>query len=854
MATERWQRIEELFHATLQLEAAERAGYLLSECVGDEVLRREVESLITASENSPAFIDAPALSLGMRVLSDGVTEFPVGRSIGHYKIIRLLGRGGMGEVYLAEDCKLERQVALKFIGNDLWAKDQLISEARVIARLENPNICAVYGVEEVAEHNFIVMQYVEGETLAALLSRGPLAGERALDYSEQIVSALAAAHLRGIIHRDVKPQNMIVTAEGQIKVLDFGLAKFVQQNPAAELPSISQNQTSHLGFVIGTVAYMSPEQTQGQDLDCRSDIFSFGIVLYQMLSGKNPFLHETKEETISALNEAEPAPLPPDEPGSLAEIARKCLEKEQGARFETSEQLLLAFRSLRAKQKKAVSIVDYLQGLSRHRYFKLYTVAAIAAVLIFCAAASFIYVKAKQVHTLALLPIKNQSSDPSKDYISAGLTRNLFDKFSYLPRLKVKMPTEVPANGNAEIVQVGRELNVEAVLVGEILKQGEVLQLRLSMLNTSDGQPRWEQTFDVDAVNMFELQDEITHQVTSSLGLWLIGNDKKLLSKHQTDNEEALRLYMHGRYYWSLKRDRENIQTAISNFERAVALDPAFAQAYTGLADCYVLMTNVLYGPMQTKEAIDKARYNAGKALEIDPSLPEAHTSMGVIRHKFDWNWQEAEREFKLAIDLDPEYAPAHYGYANLLVVLGRFDEAIKQSEVSRSLDPYSRLSAMNYGRTLYYSRRFDDAAAHFGDLLKEEPDYAQYLHMMGLVLIQQRRYPEAIATLERLHSKDPLHTAAALGYAYGKAGRHSEALRMVEELDKFSQEKPVSPHEKALVYIGLGDRDEAFPLLEKAYQERFPNLVYLTTDPIYDDLRADPRFNDLARRINLAP
>jgi tetratricopeptide (TPR) repeat protein len=250
---------------------------------------------------------------------------------------------------------------------------------------------------------------------------------------------------------------------------------------------------------------------------------------------------------------------------------------------------------------------------------------------------------------------------------------------------------------------------------------------------------------------------------------------------------------------------------------------------------------------------MDKARYNASRALEIDPLLPEAHTSMGMIKLKYDWEWQEAERQFKLALELNPEYAPAHYGYASLLVVMGRFDEALQQSEVARSLDPYSPLSIMNYGRVLYYARRRQDAADYFGRMLQDKPDYPQYLHLMGLVLIQQGKYPEAIATLERLRSKDPLHADAALGYAYGKAGRQSDALRMVEELDKPSKDKPVPPHEKALIYIGLGDRDAAFTLLEEAYQERFSNLIYLTTDPIYDDLRGDPRFANLVRRIGLS-
>lgn len=850
MNSNHWQRIEELFHAASQLPAEDRAVFLKGECAGDELLLQEVESLIAASEGGNSFIEQPALSLGMKVLSSGQKGSLVGQSIGHYRIVQLLGEGGMGAVYLAEDCTLERHVALKFLApglvGDDWAREQLMKEARAVARLENPNICAVHGLEEIGDYNFIVMQYVEGETLASLLRKGPLGLEPALDLGVQIIRALSAAHLRGIIHRDVKPQNIVVTADGQAKVLDFGLAKFVRRSQSTG-PADKMDQTSHQGFVVGTVAYMSPEQARGDELDCRSDIFSFGIVFYQMLGGQNPFLRETREETIAAIKTEEPPRLPEELPEALVGIGRKCLEKTLERRYESAEQLLLDLRRLRKSRERA-SMMAWRQHL------KYYALAAVVLLVILLGSIGYIYQKVTKVHTLAVLPITNKSGDPDKNYLSEGMTRNLFDKFSYLPRLKVKLPTVAASTQDEEIAKVGRELKVEAVLSGEIFRQGQSLVLRLTMLNTSDGVPTWEQTFNIDSADMLALEDDITRKVTSALGLWLIGGEKKLLAKRQTNNEDALRLYMKGRVYLGLKRDRENIQKAIQFFQQAVDLDPAFAQAYTGLADCYVLTSNVAYGPIPTKEAMDKARWNARQALDIDPSLSEAHTSMGNIKLRYDWEWQQAEQEFKQAIELDPEYAPAHFAYANLLAVLGRFDESIRQSEVAKELDPYSPLSDMNYGRALYYARRYGAAADHFNKLLKQRPDYAPFLHMLGLVLLQQGQYREAVVALEKLHSTDPLFAAASLGYAYAKEGKRDDALRMIEELDQFSEQKPVPPHEKALVYVGLGEKDKAFQLLEKAYQERFANLAYLTTDPVYDDLRSDPRFSDLARRVNLAP
>ncbi len=342
--------------------------------------------------------------------------------------------------------------------------------------------------------------------------------------------------------------------------------------------------------------------------------------------------------------------------------------------------------------------------------------------------------------------------------------------------------------------------------------------------------------------------------MAARLGLRLVGSEAGALTRRQTDSEEALRLYLRGRALWGLKRDKENVKEAIRLFERAVELDPSFGKAYTGLADCYVLTANVLYGPVPTGEAMEKARYNARKALESDDSLPEAHASMGVVRMRFDWDWNGAEREFKRAIELDPEYAQAHSFYTSLLAARGRFDEALRESEVARSLDPYSPLAAVNYGRALFYARRFYEAEAFFRWKLEERPDYPQYLHVLGHVLLQEGRTDEAIAVFEKLHTADPLLAAAALGHAYGRAGRTEDALRMIGELDEFSKSKPVPPLEKALVYLGMGRHDEALAGLEQSCDMHMPNVATLGTDPIFDPLRGDPRFVDLLRRIKLAP
>jgi eukaryotic-like serine/threonine-protein kinase len=606
---------------------------------------------------------------------------------------------------------------------------------------------------------------------------------------------------------------------------------------------------------------MSPEQTNGQELDHRSDLFSFGVVLYEMLAGSNPFLHDSVEETLSAIRSENPPP-PTSAQGAssaLGKMALQCLSKERTKRPESADALARQLRGLRTgpihddnnRRERA-----HFPALRRHA--RSLAAAALVLLLLLSALTGYVYLKLSRVHTLAVLPITNASDDREAEYLSEGLTRNLSDKFSYLPRMRVMLPSVVPQGrgGTDELAKLGRELQADAVLSGQIFKQGDSLRLRLSLLSTPDAAQLWQGTFDLNnAASIFILQDEVTRQVSSHLDLWLVGGERRLLIKRQTENEEALRLYMLGRHRMMRNRNRESVQEAIDLFERAVELDPSFAKAYTGLADCYALVTNVAYGPVQTQEAMDKAHFNARQALELDDSLPEAHTSMGVINLLHGWDWQAAEQQFKRAIELDPAHAQAHYWYSNLLAARGRFDEALGESVIAKGLDPYSPTSAMNYGRALYYARRYDEAEAHFRGLLAQNPDYPAYLHMTGLVLMKQGRPEEAIETLEKLHTRRPLHAAAALGFAYGMTGRRDDALRMIEELRAAARAgTPIPPLEEALIYIGLGDRDKAFAGLEECYRQRFGIIIYLTADPIYDDLRPDPRFADLARRLNLTP
>ncbi|HYW70678.1 MAG TPA: protein kinase [Pyrinomonadaceae bacterium] len=844
MDIERWQRIQELFHDASQLHGLARSDFLISHCHGDDAMLREVNSLLTASEGDHRLFEQPTFDLGITILAQsGALE---GQTLGHYRIRRMLGEGGMGEVYLAEDSVLDRFVALKFLFaglfDDLSAKDQLMREARAVAKLEHPNICAVYGLESIGDYDFIVMPYIEGETLDAVFRTNPPALDHLLDLSEQIASALAAAHARGIVHRDVKPQNILIDKDGRPKILDFGLAKFVPRPQGVAL--IDKGPTaSQIGLVPGTVAYMSPEQTRGEKLDCATDIFSFGIVLHEMLSRSHPFLHETREQTLAAIAKDEPPALPETLPPGLKAITRKCLQKSVTSRYATAEDLLSDLRGLQRERAHA-------SQTAWHKRLRLFGVTLALLLLVLLGAGGLVWRKATRIHTLAILPIANQSGDKNYDYMSVGLTRSLFDRFASIPKLKVKLTTAAPA-AEDPAYRAGRDLQVESVLSGDIIKEANRLRWRLRLTSATDGKVTWEQKFDVQDGDLFALQDAVASSVTSKLDLWLIGDEKKALIRRPTDNEEAMKAYILGMSLFTSRRDRSEMRTAISYFDQAIALDPLFAEAYAARAQSHTLTaTNVLYGPVNAQEAISKANFDARKAIEINPLLAEAHTALANIDLKYNWNWTEAEREYNLAIQLDPNYAPAHFFYSTLLAVLRRFDESIAESFKGKNLDPYSPVSAVNYARALYFARRFDEAREVLQEQLDQNPDCGQCLHSMGWFLVQQGRIQEAIPMFERRYAKDPLHTAAALGYADARAGKTEDAKRMFEVLDKSPE--PVPSHERALIYLGLRDWDQAFTYFRKSCDERFQSIPMMRVDALYDELHGDSRFDELVKCGNV--
>jgi eukaryotic-like serine/threonine-protein kinase len=852
MADNQLSLIESIFHAALDLPVADRDAYIRHACNGDEVLLAEVSSLLATAENGNGFIDEPALTAGLDILRSTAQESPLGKSIGCYRIIRPLGKGGMGEVFLAEDTRLNRKVALKFLspelGGDNWAKRQLFKEAQAAARLDHPNICSVHGFEDSGEYNFIVMQFIEGETLADLISQERIKPHQVIELTRQIVSALAEAHAHGIIHRDVKPKNIMVTESRQVKVLDFGLAKTVHTKKGLAPQEDSVSHLSQSGLLAGTVSYMSPEQLRGDRLDYRTDVFSLGTVVYEMATGKNPYAQGSTAETISSILTAQPPPLADSAPEvlrPLGPIVTKCAQKNLDQRYQAASALLHDLNNLQT----AVKPRSFPRTLTRPR-----AIAVLALLLFSLTLGAIIYARMFTTYSLAVLPIVNETG-PANDFFGHGLTAAITEKLSGVTHLRVKPRTTV-SNYKAyevDLQKLGTNLGVDAFVLGRIIEEQGSLVLEVTLVDGTTGDRRHIGKHNLTLSSAYAIPEEVSRQVTSNLDMWLRSKDNKHLAEVGTSNPEAFRQYMLGSYYYR-NRDKENIEKSVRHFYEAINLDPLYADAYAGLADCYALRNTVGFGDLTTEEAMHRAKWAANEALRLNKNLPRAHTALAVIYLKYDWNWVETEKEIKRALELDPDYAPAHYAYSMLLTVLNRQNEAIEQSKITRDLDPFSMSSKTNYCRSFYYARDFDSSVSCFREILNEDRNNTLAKYVSGFVDLQKGNVDEAIDVFQELYAKEPKLGAAALGYAYGKTGRKDEALKILSFAQEQRNKNGLPAQELAIIYLGLGDKSNAVSWLEKAYDDHFSLLIYLTVEPIFQELHSEPRFMAIAQRMNLAP
>ncbi|MFN8000697.1 MAG: protein kinase [Acidobacteriota bacterium] len=845
MAHNNWHRIEELFHDAKDLSADEQAAFLARECAGDDELRADVESLL-AADDDPEFLANPAFGEGLKVISTDNSEILCGRIIGGYKIEKLLGKGGMGEVYLAENPKLGRPVALKFLARhlakDAKARRQLTKEAQAVAQLDHPNICVVHDFVEADGYSFIVMQYIEGESLSDLIQRGALKPEQTLSLALQMASALAEAHAHGVIHRDIKPHNIMLTPNGQLKILDFGLAK-VTQGKNAGLDALSQY--SQAGLIVGTIAYMSPEQLRGERLDERTDIFSLGAVFYELVSRKHPFAKDNNAETISAILNTQPDVLPYTANGlshGFGRIVKKCLEKNKEQRYESASALLVDLQNLQ----------NGIEPTKPLRDRKPLLVAAALALLV--VASIYFYYRWTAVPTLAVLPFRNESAGQSYEYIFSGLPESLAKQLSRLSPIKIKAPSTLSSKPeqDAEFAQIGKQLGADTLLAGKALTKDGIPFLEVFLLETSSATRLWASTYQLGNTDALTLQKQLAAETMRVLSLRLSKEDKRRMELGQPRDPEAFQAYLRGRHFWN-QRDVKLIKDALKEFQRAIDLDPTYALAHTGLADSYQMLTTTAYGGiLSPEEAANAANRAAQKALEIDPTLPEAHTSLGLIRSRYEWDWAGAEQEFKQAIQYNPDYAQAHYGYSNLLLITGHAADGLRESELARTLDPFSPSISMNRCRALFLTSQYDRASACFNEILEKKPTDQNARYILGLVYVEKRRYEDAIALFENLAKSNEALALPALGYAYCRQGKRSEAYKVLTKLEEIAKKDGLPPLEFALIYIGLEDRDKAFQYLEKAHQQRLPALTYLSVEPLFRSLYDDPRFTALLQRMKL--
>lgn len=902
METEKLQKIEEIYHAALELPSAARAEFLRRACGENSDLLGEVESLIACDEEvSAQFLEIPPASLVAELLSENEENNLLGKSVGHYKIKKLLGRGGMGEVYLAEDTKLDRRVALKFLPPKfVQNKDRMnrfIREAKAASALNHPNIITIHEINEFDGTHFIATEFIDGQTLSEFLKNNPLCLETALDIAVQIASALDEAHTAGIVHRDIKPDNVMIRANGLVKILDFGIAKLSEGKGKKEKskkeepeligvspPHLSGSLASHptsFGTIIGTADYMSPEQARGARVDTRTDIFSFGVMFYEMLSGKLPFAGARgSAEIIAAIISAEPRALGHTEAApEIEKIITKCLRKNRDERYQTIKDVLIdlreARRNLPERERRAVFPTDAGDPATQRREAaptteivlarwlskKLFAVSLL--VLLVSSVAFFAdryFNQNRRIESIAVMPFVNASGNNDVEYLSDGMTEMLISNLSNIPNLSIKARSTVFTYKGRETTpgRIGAELNVDAVLLGRLVLRGDELKLNLELVDAASQSVLWSENYDRKMNDLAALQIEIANDVSEKLRLKLSAAQQKQVAKIYTTDAEAQQMYLKGRFYWN-KRNIKDFALAIGYFKQAVKKDPNYALAYSGLADTYALMP--LYGNFRPRQYMPQAKEAALKALELDENLAEAHASLGRILNSYDYDWTGAEREFKRAIALNPNYPTAHQWYAEFLAFGGMPDEALEEISKALELDPFSLTINRIKGNVLSFAGRHDEAIAQLNKTAEMYPENALVRFNLGDAFVSKAMRSEAVAQYLiafRLDGK-PAAELQRFEDVYqnnGWEGFWREYLEDLLKQRKILLEKDENAYfnneSLALAYAATKDRESALEFLNKAYEERAPELITLKMTAFYDFLDDDARYRKLVANIGL--
>jgi serine/threonine-protein kinase len=848
----RWQQIEELYHAALERAPDERAAFLAEACAGDEELRREVESLLRSDAQAGSFIEEPALDVAARLESEEPARSLTGQQLDHYQIFSLLGAGGMGEVYRARDTRLDREVAIKVLPAHLARDSEALArfqrEARAVAALSHPNILAIHDFGTDQGISYAVTELLEGETLRECLRRSPLPWRKAVEIGIGVADGLSAAHAKGIIHRDLKPENIFLTTDGQVKILDFGLARVKPVVPGREISLASTRPLlTKPGVVMGTIGYMSPEQVRGEETDAPSDIFLLGCVLHEMVTGQRAFARTTAVEELAAILKEDPPEMADSAkrvPPELEYIVSHCLEKKTQDRFQSAQDLAFALRT--------ISIGTGGKGLFPKPvplFSRGIALLAGGLLLLLFGVALYLITGSGQSLSLVILPFDNDSSDPDTEYLSDGIAESVINRLSQLPQLRVIPRTTAFSYKRRAIdpKKIGSELGVRAVLTGRAGVRGDILTIQAELVDVATGSQIWGERYNRKFSDIFAVQEGIAREISEKLSLRLTGEQQQRLSKRDTQNPEAYQLYLKGHYHWQ-SRNPEGILKGIDYLNQAIAKDPNYALAYADLAAAHILRS---FAP--PKEAMPMAREAATMALKLDDTLAEAHTSLAAVSLLYDWNWSAAEREFKRAIALNQNYPTAHQWYAQYLTTMGQHDAALAEIRQALELDPRSLILSRDVGWHYYYARLYDQAIDQARNTLDLDQKFILAHTLTGRAYVKKRMFEAAIEELQKAVAISPGgNNRALLGYAYAAGNRKSEAQQILDALQGLSKEQYISPVYIAAICGEMGDREQAFTWLEKAYADRSGTLILLNVNPMMDSLRADPKFRNLVQRLNL--